>query len=51
MKAVTLRAHGGSELLRTVEVWKPRPEPGQVLIRVEAASVNYADIVRRRSDP
>jgi NADPH:quinone reductase-like Zn-dependent oxidoreductase len=29
----------------------PAPAPGQVLIRVEAASVNYADIVRRRNDP
>ena len=51
MKAVMLRTHGGPEVLRIEEFPKPQPGLGQVLIRVEAASVNYADIVRRRNDP
>ena len=51
MKAVMLRTHGGPEVLRIEEFPKPQPGLGQVLIRVEAASVNYADIVRRRKDP
>jgi NADPH2:quinone reductase len=51
MKAVMLRSHGGPEVLRVDEATRPEPGPGQVLIRVEAASVNYADIVRRRKDP
>uniref|UniRef100_UPI003F507DE1 quinone oxidoreductase family protein n=1 Tax=Caballeronia sp. LjRoot34 TaxID=3342325 RepID=UPI003F507DE1 len=29
----------------------PVPAPNQILIRVEAVSVNYADIVRRRNNP
>ena len=51
MKAVMMHAHGAPEVLRSEEVPNPRPGPGQVVIRVEAASVNYADIVRRRKDP
>ena len=50
MKAVMLRAHGEPEMLRLEEVSKPQPGADEVLIRIEAASVNYADIVRRRGD-
>ncbi len=51
MKAVLLHAPGGPEALQVEEVARPEPEADQVLIRIEAASVNYADIVRRRADP
>jgi NADPH2:quinone reductase len=46
-----VRTHGAPEVLHSEEVPKPQPGPGQALIRVEAASVNFADIVRRRKDP
>jgi NADPH:quinone reductase len=51
MKAVLMHAHGGPEVLQVQEVSKPLPREGEVLVRVESASVNYADIVRRRNDP
>lgn len=51
MKAVVMNQYGGPEVLGIESVDVPIPGPGQVLIRVEAVSVNYADIVRRRNDP
>jgi NADPH2:quinone reductase len=43
MRAVQITSFGGPEVLRVAEVPEPVPEPGQVLIDVEAAGVNYAD--------
>jgi NADPH2:quinone reductase len=43
MKAVILRTFGGPENLELAEVPKPVPGPGQVLVRVKAASVNPVD--------
>ncbi len=51
MKAIRLHAHGGPEVLVYEDVPDPVPGPGQVLIRVEAASVNFADTMRRRNLP
>lgn len=51
MKAIRLHAHGSPEVLVYEEIPIPLPGPGQVLIRVQAASVNYADTMRRRNDP
>lgn len=51
MKTIVLREHGAADRLIFEEAPIPQPGPGQVLIKVESASVNYADIVRRRNDP
>lgn len=51
MKAVRLHRHGGPEVLTFEDVETPAPGPGQLLIRVEAVAVNYADTMRRRNDP
>jgi L-iditol 2-dehydrogenase len=40
MKAIVVREFGGPEVLRYEEVPTPRPEPGEVLLRVRAVSVN-----------
>lgn len=48
MKAVRFHEHGGPEILRYEEVPDPAPGPGQVLLRVLAAGVNYADASRRK---
>jgi NADPH2:quinone reductase len=38
-------------VLQLVELPEPRPGPGEVLIRVEAAGVNFMDIMRRKGLP
>jgi NADPH:quinone reductase-like Zn-dependent oxidoreductase len=43
MRAVSQRAFGGPEVLELVEVDRPAPGPGEVLVRVHAAGVNPAD--------
>jgi NADPH2:quinone reductase len=51
MKAAVIHAYGDPDVLKVEDVPTPVPKEGQVLVRVEAVSVNYADIVRRRNDP
>ncbi len=45
MKAIQVRRAGGPEVLELADLPKPSPGPGQVLIRVEAAGINFADIL------
>ncbi|MBO8195399.1 quinone oxidoreductase [Streptomyces oryzae] len=47
MRAVLVREHGGPEVLRVTEVPDPRPGPGELLVAVEAAGVNFIDVYRR----
>ena len=57
MRAISQRSYGGPEVLETVEVVRPEPAPGEVLVRVRAAGVNPADwkirsgMIRRFGDP
>ncbi|MDR6632616.1 NADPH2:quinone reductase [Phyllobacterium sp. 1468] len=51
MKTVRFHKTGGPEVLTYEDVPDPRPRPGQVLIKVEAVGVNFADVLRRRGDP
>ena len=41
MKAVVIREHGGIERLEYGDVETPVPGPGEVLVRLRAAGVNY----------
>jgi NADPH:quinone reductase len=50
VKAIQMTEQGGPEVLRLVDLPDPVPGPGQVLIRVEAAVVNFSDVMRRRGD-
>jgi NADPH:quinone reductase len=43
MRAVGVREHGGPEALEVVELPDPSPGPGEVLVRVHAATVNPTD--------
>jgi NADPH:quinone reductase-like Zn-dependent oxidoreductase len=43
MKVVRLRAPGGLENLRLVEEERPDPQPGEVLVRIRACSLNFHD--------
>lgn len=49
MKAVRLHEYGGPEVLILEEIDKPQPGPGQVLVRVRAASVNQVDVAVREN--
>lgn len=50
MKAVVVTEYGGPEVLRQVDVEEPHAGPGQVRIRVHAATVNPADVLLRVGD-
>ena len=45
MKAYHLNDHAGAGGLVQVDVSKPEPASGEVRIRVEAASLNYRDLL------
>ena len=47
MRAVAFRRYGGPEVLEVLELPEPEPVPGQVRIRVAAATVNPADTLFR----
>jgi NADPH:quinone reductase-like Zn-dependent oxidoreductase len=51
MKAVRIHEDGGPDVLRYEDVPDPRPAPGEVLIRLRAASLNHLDIWVRRGLP
>ena len=48
MRAVLLRETGGPEQLELVEVDRPEPADGQVLVRVRAAGINFLDVLVRQ---
>ena len=51
MRAVIGSQHGGPEVLRIGDVAAPEPGPGQLLVDVAAAGVNYMDIYQREGRP
>ncbi|MFJ7797268.1 quinone oxidoreductase family protein [Pseudomonas sp. NPDC096950] len=48
MKAVVVNVHGGPEVLAVEEVQLAGPGPGQALVKVMAAGVNFMDTSSRR---
>ncbi|MGH7409453.1 MAG: NADPH:quinone oxidoreductase family protein [Candidatus Methylomirabilis sp.] len=48
MKAIRVSKPGGPEALQYEDAPDPKPEPGEVLLRVEAAGVNFADTLARK---
>ncbi|GAA4232188.1 NADPH2:quinone reductase [Streptosporangium album] len=46
MRAIQITRIGGPEVLTEVELPDPVPEPGRLLVEVEAAGVNFADTER-----
>lgn len=50
MKAIAFKETGGPEVLRLVDLPAPEPGPGEVLVRVAYAGVNYGEIQHRLGD-
>ena len=50
MKAARFHKTGGPDVLVYEDVPDPVPRDGDVLIKVEAAGLNFADVMRRRGD-
>ncbi len=48
MKAVVIARYGGPEVLELREVPEPQAKPGQVIVAVQAAGINFADILAAR---
>lgn len=51
MKASRFHKTGSPDVLVYEDVPDPVPGPGQVLVKVEAVGMNFADVMRRRGDP
>lgn len=47
MRAAVVKEFGGPEAIQIVDVATPEPGPGEVLVKVTAASVNFADVMLR----
>jgi len=47
MKAIRVHAPGGLEALRYDDTPQPAPAAGQVLVKIEAAGVNFIDVYQR----
>lgn len=50
MKAIRIHAYGGPEVMGLEELPAPSPGPGEVLVRIQAASVNFLDVQQRRGE-
>ncbi|MFC4407474.1 quinone oxidoreductase family protein [Haloarchaeobius iranensis] len=48
MRAIQVTEYGGRDNIEVIEQEKPEPGPGEVRIDVEAAGINFADIMQRR---
>src|SRR5579864_7441265 len=48
MKAVVVTRAGGPEVLQVQDVPDPKPAPGEVIVRVEAVGINFADTLTTR---
>jgi len=47
MKAIRVHAPGGPDALRYEAMPEPAPGPGQALVKIEAAGVNFIDVYQR----
>src|SRR3954465_15363053 len=50
MRGIQVQEFGGPEVLQVADVPTPEPGPGQVLVRVTRAGINYADTHQRRNE-
>jgi NADPH:quinone reductase len=50
MRAIRIHRFGGPEVIELNDVAAPEPKPGQVLVKMAYAGVNFSDIYRRGGD-
>lgn len=50
MQAVQVHRFGGPEVIQLDEIATPEPGPGEVLVKMAFAGVNYTDVYRRSGD-
>jgi len=50
MRAIRIHSYGGPDVMHLEDLPTPALAPGQALVRVEAASVNFLDIQKRRGE-
>ena len=50
MQAIRIHSYGGPEVMQWEELPMPVPGAGQARVRVEAASVNFLDVQKRRGE-
>jgi NADPH2:quinone reductase len=51
MRAVVVKQHGGPDVLEVTDQDVPRVAPGQLVVAVEAAGINFIDIYQRQGNP
>ncbi len=47
MKAVRIHESGGSDVLKYEEIPTPAPGDGEILLKLDAAGINYIDTYQR----
>jgi synaptic vesicle membrane protein VAT-1 len=47
MRAMVIRRYGPPEVFEAQEMPDPQPKPGEVVIRVKAVGINFADLLQR----
>ena len=47
MKAIRVHAFGGPEVLTYEDVPEPAPKPGEAVVKIDAAGVNFIDVYQR----
>jgi len=47
MRAIRVPHYGGPEVMKLEDLSTPKPGPGQALVRLEAAGVNFIDVYQR----
>lgn len=50
MKAIRIHAYGAPDVMRLEDLPTPVPGPGEALVRIHAASVNFLDVQKRRGE-